>query len=167
MEKRVNSMIEQYIQTFKQDVCNKVNEIQFDNSSQQAELLGFIYDYDRLCMGKEDFVKRKRIKNAIPTSNRCTAKRANGEQCTRRRKDSLEFCGKHNKNLKFGRIDDKTKYSDNNEFLKTKEIKIDGKNYLINDKNIVFNYDMNNPMIIGKLDSEGKIITIDQMNLNI
>ena len=62
MEKRVNSKIEQYIQTFKQDVCNKINELKFDNSSQQAELLGFIYDYDRLCMGKEDFVKRKRIK---------------------------------------------------------------------------------------------------------
>ena len=78
MEKRVNTKIEQYVQNFKQEICNKVNELQFENSSQQAELLSFIYDYDRLCMCKEDFVKRKRIKNAIPTSNRCTAKRANG-----------------------------------------------------------------------------------------
>tara|TARA_B100001093_G_scaffold509301_2_gene573063 strand:+ start:33 stop:542 length:510 start_codon:yes stop_codon:yes gene_type:complete len=117
---------------------------------------------------KIELKKKKRKKNVKLCKNElCMARKADGLQCTRRRKDSLEFCGKHNKNLKFGRIDDKTKYSDNSEFLKTKEIKIDGKNYLINDKNVVFNYDIDNPMIIGKLSSEGKIITIDEMNLGI
>lgn len=117
---------------------------------------------------KIEFKKKKRKKNVKLCKNElCMARKADGLQCTRRRKDALEFCGKHNKNLKFGRIDDKTKYSDNKEFLKTREIKIEGKNYLINDKNIVFNYDIDNPMIIGKLSSEGKIITIDELKLDI
>ena len=46
----------------------------------------------------------KRIKNAIPTSNRCNAKRANGEQCTRRRKDNCNFCGTHEKGRPHGLI---------------------------------------------------------------
>jgi hypothetical protein len=114
-------------------------------------------------------VKKKKRKKITKLNNDelCMARKADGLQCTRRRKDTLEFCGKHCKNLKFGRIDDKTKYSNNKEFLKTREEKIDGKNYLIDDKNIVYNYDINNPIIIGKLNPDGKLITVSELNLNI
>ena len=67
----------------------------FDDQSLQGDLIEYVFDYERLCLTKEDFIKRKRIKNAIPTSNRCNAKRANGEQCTRRRKYNCNFCGTH------------------------------------------------------------------------
>ena len=104
MEKRVNSKLEVYVTDFKKDVCEKIKTMDFD-SGIQNELLQFVYDYNRLSLSKEDFVKRKRIKNAIPTSNRCTAKRANGEQCTRRRKDECDFCGTHEKARPHGLID--------------------------------------------------------------
>ena len=95
MEKRVNNKIETYVVNFKQELANKIKCVNFDDQSLQSDLLEYIFDYERLCLTKEDFVKRKRIKNAIPTLNRCSAKRANGEQCTRRRKDNCNFCGTH------------------------------------------------------------------------
>ena len=94
MEKRVNGKIENYVVNFKQEIANKIKSVNFDNQSLQSELLEYIFDYDRLCLTKEDFIKRKRIKNAIPTSNRCSAKRANGEQCTRRRRIIVTFAAR-------------------------------------------------------------------------
>ena len=91
MEKRVNSKIETYVVNFKQELANKIKHVNFDDQTLQGDLLEFVFDYERLCLTKEDFIKRKRIKNAIPTLNRCNAKRANGEQCTRRRKDNCNF----------------------------------------------------------------------------
>jgi hypothetical protein len=72
--------------------------------SKVNELLEYVFDYERLTMLKDDLIKRKRIKNSIPSLNRCNAKRANGEQCTRRRKDKCEFCGTHVKGTPHGLI---------------------------------------------------------------
>ena len=104
MEKRVNSKIESYVVNFKQSIADRIKGIQFEDQSLQGELLEYVFDYERLSLTKEDFIKRKRIKNAIPTSNRCSAKRANGEQCTRRRKDNCNFCGTHEKGRPHGLI---------------------------------------------------------------
>jgi len=40
-------------------------------------------------------MKRKRVKSVVPMYERCSAKRANGEQCTRRKKDGETYCGTH------------------------------------------------------------------------
>ena len=104
MEKRVNTKIESYVVNFKQSIADRIKGIQFEDQSLQGDLLEYVFDYERLCLTKEDFIKRKRIKNAIPTSNRCSAKRANGEQCTRRRKDNCNFCGTHEKGRPHGLI---------------------------------------------------------------
>jgi hypothetical protein len=104
MEKRINTKIESYVVNFKQSIADRIKGIQFEDQSLQGDLLEYVFDYERLCLTKEDFIKRKRIKNAIPTSNRCSAKRANGEQCTRRRKDNCNFCGTHEKGRPHGLI---------------------------------------------------------------
>ena len=97
MEKRINTKIEQYIGTFKTDVRNKVIELSFDQSEKVNELIEFVYEYQRLSILKDDLTKRKRVKNSIPSLNRCNARRANNEQCTRRRKEGSEYCGTHMK----------------------------------------------------------------------
>ena len=84
METRLNKVIETYLTTFKDSIKNKVLGLNFDNKQNVNELLEYVYDYTRLSLSKDDFIKRKRIKNTIPLLNRCNAKRANGEQCTRR-----------------------------------------------------------------------------------
>lgn len=102
MEKRLNTKIEEYIKTFKDEIRNKVLDLNFDEKAKTAELVEFVYDYTRLTFQKDDLSKRKRVKNCIPNSNRCNAKRANGEQCTRRRKDECEYCGTHSKGTPHG-----------------------------------------------------------------
>ena len=118
MERRVNGKVETYITNFKTNLCNKIKNIDLPPDNQK-ELLEYVYDYDRLCLTKEDFVKRKRTKNAIPGLNRCNAKRANGEQCTRRRKDDCEFCGTHEKGRPHGLI---TAINDNEKKMKKIEV---------------------------------------------
>jgi hypothetical protein len=102
MEKNINKRIETYTTGFKDAIREKVASLDFAEKQKINELLEFVYDYDRLCLIKDDFVKRKRLKNCIPEINRCTAKRANGEQCTRQRKESCEFCGTHSKGVPHG-----------------------------------------------------------------
>jgi len=101
MERRINKKIESYISELKENVKKKASELGKD-----LELVQYIYDYERLILVKEDFMKRKRVKNIVNLSERCCAKRANGEQCTRRRKDlSVEFCGTHLKGRPHGTCD--------------------------------------------------------------
>jgi hypothetical protein len=104
MEKRLNKKIEAYITTFKDDVRNKIASLEFEDKSKMNELIEYVYEYDRFVLIKDDLNKRKRVKNSIPCSNRCSAKRANGEQCTRRRKENCEFCGTHAKGTPNGLI---------------------------------------------------------------
>jgi hypothetical protein len=106
MEKRINKKIETYVTTFKDHVRNKITELDFNEKTKINELLEYVYEYNRFSLAKEDLSKRKRIKNSIPSLNRCNAKRANGEQCTRRRKDDCEFCGTHSKGTPNGLIQD-------------------------------------------------------------
>jgi hypothetical protein len=104
MERRLNKKFELYISEFKDKIKDKLAGLEFTEKGKSNELLEFVYDYERLVFQKEDVSKRKRIKNSIPITNRCIAKRANGEQCTRRRKDNCEYCGTHAKGTPHGLI---------------------------------------------------------------
>lgn len=107
--------------------------------------------------------KKKRKKNRILDKNElCMAKKADGHQCTRRRKDGKEFCGKHMNNLKFGRIDDDDKYNDTSKYIKTTQEKIDGVDYLVDSNNVVYSFDKNNPTIIGSK-VNGKLVLLENM----
>lgn len=108
MEKRLNTKIDEFVKNFKDEIRNKAIALDFEDKSKMAELMGFIYDFNRLTLQKEDLIKRKRVKNSIPELNRCTAKRASGEQCTRRRRDDCEFCGTHSKGTPHGLIQTST-----------------------------------------------------------
>jgi hypothetical protein len=104
MEKHLNKRIETYVTTFKDKIKEKITSLDIADNSKLNEFLEFVYDYERLIVGKEDMNKRKRVKNSIPNMNRCCAKRASGEQCTRRRKENCEFCGTHSKGTPHGLV---------------------------------------------------------------
>jgi hypothetical protein len=106
MEKRINKKLDVYITEFKENVKEKATEMGLSNDPNLSALVKYIYDYDRLVLVKEDFLKRKRIKSVVNLSDRCSAKRANGEQCTRRKKDDTSvFCGTHIKGTPHGICD--------------------------------------------------------------
>jgi hypothetical protein len=104
MEKRINKKCELFVQEFKSDIKKYMDSRNLSNDSQYSDFLKYLYDYPSIKLSKEDFQKRKRIKNIVPQFDRCTAKRANGEQCTRRKKDSSEYCGTHVKGTPHGEI---------------------------------------------------------------
>lgn len=104
MEKKIGNKSRVYFQTFKEDIKQFIDlNIELGNNN-KANLLQYIYDYQPLEFTKEDFQKRKRVKNIVPLCDRCCALRANKEQCTRRRKDDSKFCGTHTKGIPHGEI---------------------------------------------------------------
>lgn len=105
MEKRLNKKIEIYISNFKDNIREKAMQLGMRKDEVNNQLLQFIYDYERLTLNKEDFTKRKRVKNVVPFFDRCCAKRATNEQCTRRKKEGNEYCGTHTKGTPHGIID--------------------------------------------------------------
>jgi hypothetical protein len=103
MDKRINKKIEQWVSEFKDDIKDKATDLGLTNDNNLSQLVQYIYDYERLSLIKEDFMKRKRVKNIVHLADRCCAKRANGEQCTRRKKDAeTEYCGTHLKGTPHG-----------------------------------------------------------------
>tara|TARA_A100001015_G_C15044284_1_gene742345 strand:+ start:7613 stop:8113 length:501 start_codon:yes stop_codon:yes gene_type:complete len=104
MEKRIASKVETYINSFKNDIKEHLETYPEIDNNNKVKLLQFIYDYQNLSLDKEDFTKRKRVKSVVPHYLKCMACRANGEQCTRKKKDDGDFCGTHDKNRPHGII---------------------------------------------------------------
>jgi hypothetical protein len=170
MEKRINNKIESYITNLKTNICSKINNSTIEDKEQVNELLQFVYDYERLTMEKDDFIKRKRIKNAIPVTNRCNALRANNEQCTRRRKDGCEFCGTHTKGTPHGLIQNINQNNDNTKKHQVYAMEVQGIVYYIDNIKNVYNTEdiMNNisdPQIIATYEKKGDTIIIPKLGL--
>jgi len=139
MERRLNTKFEDYITSFKNGIRDKINELKINETDKTNELMGFIYDYQRLVFHKDDICKRKRVKNTVPVLNRCSAKRASGEQCTRRRKDDSEYCGTHVKGTPHGLAND-TQHPENiTRKLEVMAQEIGGIVYYIDNYNNVYN----------------------------
>lgn len=138
MEKRINKKLEVFLTTMKDDIRQKINDLKINETEKVSQLIQYIYDYERLTFTNDDFDKRKRVKNSIPKTNRCSAKRANGEQCTRRKKDNCEFCGTHDKFAPHGLVDN----SENNTKTKSVDLKaleINGIIYWVDQNSNVYN----------------------------
>jgi hypothetical protein len=110
MERRLNQRIEEYLIEFKNQVAGRIQTmvegIEETASGRDVSILGdvktkcnllaaFVYNYEKIKVGKDDFMKRKRVKSVVPIYDRCCAKRASGEQCTRRKKEGESYCGTH------------------------------------------------------------------------
>ena len=171
MEKRLNNKLEQYIKTFKDNIRDKVISLGLENENHMAEFMEYVYEYDRLVVDKNDFVKRKRVKNSIPEDNRCMARRANGEQCTRRRKDaSCDFCGTHSKGTPHGLIDSSEEDLHKNQTMEVFAQEIKGIVYYIDHFHNVYNTEdvmkqKQNPDIIGKWEKTNNSYTIPNLGL--
>ena len=111
MEKRINKKISNQFQLFKTKLIEqlKYNNININPSTpnNHYELITFIYNFPTIQITKEDLIKRKRVKNNVPLCYRCCALRANGEQCSRRKKENEKFCGTHIKGIPHGEVSNK------------------------------------------------------------
>jgi len=168
----VTTKIDDYLKEFKDRIREKAISLCFDDQDKLAELFQYVYDYDRINLEKNDFIKRKRVKNSIPESNRCVAKRANGEQCTRRRKDDCEFCGTHHKGTPHGlfQTDDDTISSNNKQTVEVFAEEINGiVYYMDHNKNVYKTEDImsgkENPTVVAKWVKIGNIYTIPELGM--
>ena len=123
MESRINKTLSNYVRTFKNDLVTVIKDMETNNNDFDVNgLISYIYDYQKLVLNPTDFNKRKRLKNTIPVTNRCNACKANGEQCTRRRKEESEFCGTHSKGVPHGMVKEETNTSNNSDALHNLDI---------------------------------------------
>ena len=187
MERKINKKIEEAFANYKQDIktgivgvitaincqidVEYVSDITIKDTvkNELMNLLQELYDQPVLKLDKTDFQKRKRVKNVVPLHDRCIACRANGEQCTRRRKGDSQFCGTHIKGTPHGVISKEKQDSEPTEMIKKVSVwaqDIKGIIYYIDDDSNVYETSAilqgtDNPKIIAKyqksLDNEGNV----------
>ena len=104
MERRISKLLNNYIAEMKKEFKKKMEELEIPQDEKMNKLFQFIYDYPPVKIQKNDIAKRTRQKNIVPLCDRCTALRANNEQCTRRRKENQVLCGTHLKGTPHGLI---------------------------------------------------------------
>jgi len=180
MEKRINKKINNYITESKNLIRESIHQTiknlesdfnTFDNKSEitsiyhnrLSELMSNLFSDNQLVLEKEDFQKRKRVKNTVPCLDRCCAKRANGEQCTRRKRDGEEYCGTHTKGVPHGVFEGETK--GNNEIRRKKSVwaqDIQGIIYYVDDEKNIYDTEQitlnkERPDIIGKYKTSEKL----------
>ena len=109
MESRINKKIAFYVNDMKEGIVGQMKIMRdstLDVESQYDSIISYIINYKTLSLQKEDFNKRKRNKNVVNDCEKCKAKRSNGEQCSRRRRDGFDFCGTHCKGTPYGVVGD-------------------------------------------------------------
>ena len=127
--------------------------------------------------------KKKTNKRNLPCGERCLGRKMDFSQCTRKRKDNTEFCGSHIKNRPNGKIGDDGSCFHRKKGKRGRKRKVDpevGKNEILTTKfyhngslhlkdkhNIVYTYNQDFPVILGRYDEENKnIVPLDEANVN-
>jgi hypothetical protein len=170
MERRLNKKIETYISNFKDNIRDKAGQLGLTKNEQINSLLQYIYDYERLSLVQIDFQKRKRVKNSVPFFDRCCAKRASNEQCTRRKKEGSDYCGTHMKGTPHGIVDDKEDNKTTTQKIEVWAQDIQGIIYYIDKTGNVYQAEdiiVNklNPKIIAKYVKNGEQYSIPEFNI--
>jgi hypothetical protein len=163
MEKKLNTKISSSIRNFKDEIKEYIINNNFSSDTEKLLFINWVYEFPIVEIEKEDLQKRKRVKNIVPFCYRCKAKRATGEQCSRRCKTAnTDFCGTHIKGIPHGRIETETENSGptkKNIKVWTEEIR--GITYFIDNNNNVYDpyeimNNIENPKIIAKWEKQGE-----------
>lgn len=170
MEKIINKSIEEYLTKYKMDIRNKMSELKFSDDEKKNKLLEFVFDYDRLTIKKDELKKPLRLKTIIPPCLRCSAKRVNGEQCTRRKNKNGEYCGTHSKVLPYGVFDVVKNDDEVKKNLNVVAENIQGIMYYIDSFLNVYNTEdilegKEDPRIVAKAEKNNNIYTIPEFGL--
>jgi hypothetical protein len=94
---KINSLISDYMKLMKEAIGRKISE-----SGNILEVQNFVQEYPILVLKEGDYSKRKRVKTNVPLYEKCLAKCANGDQCSRRKNKDVDYCGTHIKGCPHG-----------------------------------------------------------------
>ena len=157
MEAKINKKVEQYLDEYREKMRGKILELDID-SNIQTKLLETVYSFETLQLDREDFMKRKRVVSQVAIEDRCIAKKASGDQCSRKKKHECSFCGTHEKCQPHGVV----ATSKNDKVVRRcciTVMDINGINYYVDDNNNVYNSadilsNNSNPRIIGRMQTD-------------
>ena len=149
MEKKIQSQIDYNFEEFKNMIIDNLK-----NDMSREEIIQNINSFKTIQLTKEDFKKRKRVKNNIPLYNRCCACRANGDQCTRKKHPNYNFCGTHIKGTPHGIITNITE-PNNTQKVEIRTQDVNGMVYYIDNNNNVYDpsdilKNITNPKVIAQ-----------------
>jgi len=138
---------------------NKILEkICYDNNL-NSDMILEKYANDISKIGSK-FGFKKRNRRVLPFEFQCMGRKLDGKQCTRGKRDHSDYCKSHENKLPYGRIDEPFKFKETkvrgrkkkdklNDFIATHVEVIDGKNYLVDENNFVYTFNINNPEFLG------------------
>ncbi len=137
--------MEAKIKTAKQSIETILGKISNDYQIPLPDLLKYLEAEPEL--NTVTFLKK------TGTSCICKARKQDGQRCTRRCKDSSEFCGKHINKQKFGCVQETTP----NDIINTDEYYYNDIKYLVDEDQIVYQQVGDGYEIVGKRSKTGKI----------
>jgi len=157
MEKRILQKFNENITEFKTRILEEIRK-----GNTVEETMEWVQQCQPIPLERADFVKRRRTKNSVPAEERCNAKSAKNDQCTRRRKSGHTCCGTHSKGVPHGLM------SADDSKSKQKEVwaeDINGIIYYLDAENNVYKTEdimknMVNPTILAKWSKVGELYTI-------
>ena len=157
MEKRILQKFNDHVSEFKTRILEEMRK-----GATIEETIDLVQQCEPLPLDRADFVKRRRTKNSVPPEERCNAKSAKHDQCTRRRKNGHTCCGTHSKGVPHGLM------STDDTRARQKEVwaeDINGIIYYIDvDHNVYKTEDimknLTNPTILAKWSKDGDLYTI-------
>ena len=170
---RTNERIQDFMQKWKDDIYTHTCMLQSENpksSFPSDKLMEFINQYEILQFEPDEMRKRKRIKNVIPSYDRCCANRASKEQCTRKRKDNFIYCGTHLKGTPHGIVDAQNEPKNTTQKVEVYAQDIQGIIYYIDKNNNVYQAEdiisnKVNPKIIAKYVKDGEKYSIPEFSI--
>jgi len=175
MERRVAKKCDDHFAYLKNDIkiwLEEHNSTLVDNEGKplMSEFLQYVYDYTPVQLTKEDFQKRKRVKNHVPHCERCLAKRASEEQCSRRKKIDSDFCGTHIKGTPHGIFNTSNPKEETISKVEVWVQEIKGIHYYIDAYNNIYNPEdiienKTNPSVVAKYEKNGEAYSIPELGL--
>ena len=176
MERRLSKKIVAHTHKFKLDIEQWLVENNIDivdnttGEDCQDKFKVFMGNYADITFSKEDFLKRKRVKNMAPQQDRCMAKRADGTQCTRRKKMDECYCGTHIKGTPHGQVSLSEDQAATTKKIDVWTEDINGINSFIDAEGNVYKaedvmHNKPNPSIVGRWEmNDGKYIIINMVS---
>lgn len=159
MERNIITKVHNYTNEFKDNLQQWIEKnnckIMIGEEDKTNDFVQYMNDFPNIELCKQDFQKRKRIKNSVPDYNRCIALKFNGCRCSRKQKhDGTQFCGTHMKGSPYGTIEQKVQ-QDKVEKIQLWLQDINGiSRYIDSTGNVYCTEDimnsMENPRVIGK-----------------
>ena len=157
MEQKILDRANESLRRYKEFVVNELS-----SGKTSDEILASIQSNVQV-LDMSDMMKKKRTKNVVPMVDRCTAKCAGNEQCTRKKKNGSDVCGTHSKGIPHGVITETQQVSLKKLEVWTQDISgimyyIDANGNIYKTEDVLKN--KSNPAIYAKWKKEGDVYSI-------